>query len=784
MEEFMHVGKRVQKIDAWKKATGTADFTDDIMFHNMQYGAIKHSPYAHAKILSINTSKAKSLPGVAAVVTAEDLPRVKYGLTGSYDYVVLAQERALFVGDAVALVAAEDEAIAKEAVELIEVEYEELPAVLDPEKAMEPDCPVELHPDFYETRVVLPGGCSIDLMKEQNKKNLCGYFRVRTGDVEKGFEEAGLVIENRYTTQWMTPTPLEPDCAVAKADQDGEVTVWSSNQCPYMVRTELSDALKIPLSKIRIIVPYVGGGFGNKLELKAEAMATALALFTEGRPVKLKWSREETFNYTSHPSVTYVKDGFKKDGTLVAREMTWILNSGAYGGWSCLKVKNSAFGALGIYKMPNFKLDAYGVYTNKPVTVSQRGFGSRQPIWAIENQMDIAAQKLGIDPVELRLLNCMDEGDINASGETMESIGVKECLTKVRDAMKEWGALDKGSGPVKRGRGIAVGTKYSLVPIAAGAIVKVCEDGTLEARSSAVDMGQGTYTVLTQIVAEEFKVPMERVKLVRVDTAITPFGFGASSNSQTQIAGNALRSACDDVKTQVFEKAATMLDAKPKDLDTKDSKVFVKGDPERSIPFTELFTFMPLSGMFLDEGGEFLGKATVYRKGTVAETDPYTGHTKKMSNYWGYACLGVEVEVDVETGQVKVNRMASAMDCGKALHPPGVEGQIEGSFSMGMGQALTEEMIFDEKGRLLNPNFRDYKLPTITDHPYFDKQQSIIVECPHEPDRIWGGKGVGEAAITPMVSGVGAAVSNAIEVRLFDAPLTPERILRALNRIK
>jgi CO/xanthine dehydrogenase Mo-binding subunit len=551
-----------------------------------------------------------------------------------------------------------------------------------------------------------------------------------------------------------------------------------------MVRTELSDALQIPLSKIRIIVPYVGGGFGNKLELKAEAMATALALFTSGRAVKLKWSREEAFNYSSHPSIVYAKDGFKKDGTLIAREMSWILDTGAYGGWSCLKVKNSAFGALGIYKVPNFKLDAYGVFTNKPITVSQRGFGSRQPIWAIENQMDIAARDLGIDPVELRLKNCMEEGDINASGEKMESIGAKECLMKVGEAMKKWKPIDRGSGAIKRGRGIAIGTKYSLVPIAASAIVKVCEDGTVEVRSSAVDMGQGTYTILAETAAEEFKIPVERVKLVRVDTAITPFGFGASSNSQTQIAGNALRWACDDVKQQVFRKAAPMLDAKPEELDTKDSTVFVKSDPENAIPFTDLFTYMPLSGMFLDEGGEFIGKATAYRTGTVAQTDPSTGHTEKMSNYWGYSCLGVEVEVDTQTGNVRVARAVSALDCGKALHPPGVEGQIEGSFSMGLGQALTEEMIFDKQGRHLNPSFRDYKLPTITDHPPFDSLQTIIVECFHEPDRMWGAKGVGEAAITPMVAGIGIAVMDAIGVRLHRPPITPERILRALEKIK
>lgn len=784
MEELMHIGKRIPKIDALKKATGAADFTADIMLYGMLYGAVKRSPFAHAKIISIDTNKAKALPGVAAVITAEDLPDAKYGLSGAFDYVVLARGKAFYVGDPVALVAAEDEITAKEAVDLINVEYEELPTVFDPEEAWKPDCPVELHPDFYEHRVFMPGGTSIDLLKEQNKKNLCGYFRIRTGDMEKAFKEADLILENRYTTQWMTPCPLEPDVAIAKVEADGEVTVWGSNQCPYMVRTELSDALQIPLSKIRIIIPYVGGGFGHKLELKAEAMATALALHTDGRPVKVSWSKEETFTFTSHPSVTYIKDGFKKDGTLIGREISYIMEAGGYGGWTNLKVKNSAFATIGIYKTPNLKLDAYGVYTNKPITACQRGFGARQPIWAIENQMDIAAQKLGMDPIELRLKNCLEDGDINASGETMDSVGVKDCLRQVKEAIKAWGPSGGDSGNIKRGRGIAVGNKYSLVPISAAAIVKVHEDETVEVRSSAVDMGQGAYTVLAATAAEEFKIPVERVKVVRVDTAITPFGFGASSNSQTQIAGNALRLACQDVKEQVFKKAAQLLEANTEDLDTRDSVVFVKGSPDKSIRIKDLFEYMPLAGMFLDEGGEFIGKATAYRTGTVAQTDPYTGHTEKMANYWGYSCQGVEVEVDTETGKVRVTKMVNATDCGKAINPPAVEGQIEGCFSLGMSQALFEEMIFDEKGRQMNANFRDYKLATITEHPPFEKNQSIIVECPHEPARMWGAKGVAEAPITPIAAAISNAICDAIGVRVCDTPITPERILRALGKIK
>jgi CO/xanthine dehydrogenase Mo-binding subunit len=781
MEEFMHIGKRIPKVDAVKKATGAADFTDDIPLPGMLYGAVKRSPHAHAKIISIETSKAKALGGVVAVITADDLPEAKYGLSGAFDYVILARERVLYVGDPVALVAAEDEPTAKEAVDLIEVQYEELPALFDTEEAWKPDCPVELHPDFYEHRVVMPGGCSIDLMKEQNKKNLCGYFRIRTGDLEEAFKEADLIIENRYTTQWMTPSPLEPDVAIAKAEPDGDVTIWGSNQCPYMVRTELSDAVQIPVSKLRLIVPYVGGGFGHKLELKAEAMATALALHTGGRPVKVKWSKEETFTFTSHPSVIYVKDGFKKDGTLIAREISYILESGGYGGWTNIKVKNSAFATIGIYKTPNMRLDAYGVYTNKPVTACQRGFGARQPIFAIENQMDIAAEKLGIDPFELRLNNCLEEGDINASGETMESVGIKDCLLKVRKAIEAWGPLERGSDSKRRGRGIAVGNKYSLVPISACAIVKVHEDETVEVRTSAVDMGQGAYTVMAETAAEEFKIPMDRVKLARVDTAITPFGFGASSNTQTQITGNALRLACEDVKKQIFEKAAEFLDVKPEGLDTRDSKVFVKKDPESSIRIKELFTYMPLAGMFLEKGGEFIGKATAYRTGTVAQTDPNTGHTTKMANYWGYSCQGVEVEVDIETGHVKVTRMVNATDCG---NPPGVEGQIEGCFSIGLGQGLLEEMVFDENGRHTNATFRDYKLPSITDHPTFEKSESIIVECAHEPDRMWGAKGAAEAPITPVVAAIGNAVHDAIGVRIYDAPITHQKILKALGKIE
>jgi CO/xanthine dehydrogenase Mo-binding subunit len=366
----------------------------------------------------------------------------------------------------------------------------------------------------------------------------------------------------------------------------------------------------------------------------------------------------------------------------------------------------------------------------------------------------------------------------------MESVGAKECLNKVDEAMKKWPKLDRGNGKIKRGRGVALGTKYSLVPIAAAVIVKVCEDATIEVRCSAVDMGQGAYTVLAMTAAEEFKIPIEKVKVIRVDTAVTPFGFGASSNTQTQIAGNTLRVACDDVKKQVFKKAAKLLDAKAKDLDTADSLVFVKDDPDNAVPIVDLFTYMPLSGLFLDEGGEFIGKATVYHTGTVYETDPLTGHTAKMSNYWGYSCLGVEVEVDTETGMIRVTRMASSLDCGKAIFPPGVEGQIEGAFSMGMGQALFEELHFDDKGRCVNPSFTDYKLPTSIDHPPLANCESIIVECPHKPERMWGAKGVGEAAITPMVSGLGIAIKDALGVRLKSPPFSPDKIIRALSTLE
>ncbi|WP_309492269.1 xanthine dehydrogenase family protein molybdopterin-binding subunit [Candidatus Hecatella orcuttiae] len=777
MGDFLFVGKNVPRIDAEAKVKGEAVYCDDIEMPDMLCGKVKRSPYPHAKIISIDTSKAEALEGVEAVVAGRDLPDLRYGL-GVWDCPVFARDRVRYIGEPVVGVAAKDEETAQRAIDLIEVKYEELPAIFDPEEAMKPDCPVVIHPDFWKYKIVWPGGCSPTLTKALEIPNITNYFRVRIGDVEKGFKESDLIVENDYTYQWVHPSELEPHCSIAKVDPaTGDVTVWTSSQCPYMVRTEICDGLGLSPSKIRIIVPYVGGGFGNKLEMVTESMCVALAQRTGGKPVKLRWSREEMFTITAQPAIIHIKDGVKKDGTLVAREMKVIMNMGAYAGWTQLKVKNAMYGGIGNYKIPNFKWDSYGVYTNSPVTACLRGYAARQPVFAIECQMDIIAKELGMDPIELRLKNSLEEGDRNIIGEKLTSVGAKACLKAIAEEMKKWGALKRVDGSIRRGRGVAIGNKYSLLPIADSAIVKVHEDGTVEVRTSGIDMGQGYYTLAAMVAAEEFKLPLEKVKVVMADTAITPFGFGASSNSQTQACGVAIREACRDAKMQIFKKAGEKLDVKADELDMENGKIYVKNDPSKSMMIGDLFAYMPLAGTFYEEG-EILGKATAYWK--PAPMDPETGKCERAANYYGYSAQAVEVEVDVETGEVKVVKLVNALDCGRPILPFAVEGQAEGCASMNLGFGLFEEIYLD-KGKVLNPNFTDYKIPTILDHPSVEYYKAILVEAPHEPERVWGAKGVGEAANTVGAPAVANAIADALGIRIHDLAITPQKILRALK---
>jgi carbon-monoxide dehydrogenase large subunit len=779
MAELSVVGKSVINVDAFDKVTGKAKYCSEegIGVPGMLYGKVLYSPHAHAKIRRIDTSKASRIKGVRAVLTGKDTPEHRTGWMLD-DRHVLCHERVRFVGDAVAVVAGDTLEAAEEALEHIEVEYQELSALFDPEEAMKPDCPVILHPDLAKYNRPFYRYLGNDLPGP----NVHTHHKIRKGNTEKGFKEADLVIENRFQNDRIIHCQLEPFNAVCYPESDGSLTLWTSGRL-YMIHGPLCRAFGLPSGKIRVRTGYLGGMFG--IQGRPERFAVFVTLKT-GKPVKLVYTREECFvdGLNRLPKIIYIKDGVKKDGTIVAREMRVIVNCGAYTDHGPITIRNGAFHASQ-YRLPNYKWDAYGVYTNEPCVGPLRGFGSAEALWATEQQMDIIAEKLGIDPLEIRLKNTVDEGEIDVRGQRVHSIGAKECLKKVAD----WIELDKPArspeGSIRFGKGIALGNKYTLADTASAAVVKVHMDGTVEAFHGGDECGQGLNTVLTQIIAEEFKVSLDKIKIVWGDTARVPYDFGTASSRSTLYIGNAVRLASEDAKGQIFQIAARILGTNPGDLETADGMVFEKESPGRRLDFSDLFLSAAKGARgtvkmaaCLEEGGEIIGKATFW--GHPSEEDPETGQGEKLAMSYDYGVQGVEVAVDVETGLVKVLRFCSAFDTGKTINPKMCEAQLEGGAGMGIGSALYEGFVFNDRGELLNPNFHDYRICSTLQVPSGEKIKSMTVEAPHR-EGPFGAKGIGETAMCPTAPAIANAIYNATGARLSHLPMTPERILKAIK---
>lgn len=726
MVELSVVGKSVPRVDALEKVTGKAKYSADLKLPGMLYTKVLRSPYPHARIINVNTSRAEKLAKVRAVITGKDVPEEKVGWIR--DRYILARDRVRFVGEAVAAVAADSIEAAEEALELIEVDYEELPAVFDAEEAIKSNPPVVIHPDlpkYARAPVPYPLYQSVP-----NLPNVYSHRQIRKGDIEKGFQEADLIIENRFLVPTAQHCCLERHNAIAQPESDGGLTVWVSTHLLYSHKTELCRLLSLPPSKLRVISLYVGGSFGGKGVIVLPGIAALLALKT-GRPIKIVLNRDEMFvdgNSREAMSV-YIKDGVKRDGTLLAREMRLILNVGAYSGTTILVVKNASFGAVGTYSVPNFKLESYGVATNRPPTGPYRGFGSTEVIWAIESQMDMIAEELGIDPVEIRRKNLLKEGEEDACGMLTHSIGARECL----DAVAKW--IEGGEespteeGPWKRGKGIALCNKYTMPATRSVVNVKVHQDGTVEVRHSANEVGQGCNTVFAQIAAEEFGTSIDKIKIVYTDTAITPFEMGTVSSRSTFHTGNALRLACQDAKRQIFEMASERLDVPAGSLETKDGVVYAVGE-NRKIRINELFS----PGGYLLRGGEILGSGTF--SGPLESENAETGQGKRPVTYYAHGATAVKVKVNVETGEVKVLRMGTCFDMGQPINPKLCESQMEGGIGMGMGNALYEELVL-ENGVVANPNFLDYKFPECG---YASLQRCKIDDrnCPSSRGALWG----------------------------------------------
>jgi CO/xanthine dehydrogenase Mo-binding subunit len=774
MDDLRVVGQSVRRLDAESKVTGTADFVFDMILPGMLWGKILRSPHPHALIRSIDSSEAERFPGVYAVITGPDLGDRLHG-PGLWDEPILGKDRVRFVGEGVAAVAAESERVAATALKRIKVEYEPLPAVFDVEEAFSTNPPTVIHPDLRQYHFAQ----KIPPHFIEARPNVYHSHVIESGDSESGFKEADLIVEDRYTTEKIQHCQMEPHAAIAKFGGNGNITLWINTSTLHPTKNLFCNAFQVPPSKVRVIAPNVGGGFGGKQDIIAAGVAYGLAR-KAGRPVKVAFTREEVFvgAVTRHPTVVYIRDGFRKDGAIIAREMTLFQNGGAYSENGYLTTKNACYGAVGTYKIPNFRLSSYGVYTNEPISGAFRGFGNTQLQWAIECQMDVAAEKLGMDPVTLRRKNILKEGDINPAGEITHSIGIEGCIDRVVEAIKQPG---KHAAPLdsahKRGVGFAIGNKYSLAPTASTAIVKVHEDGRVEARIGTDEVGQGLRTVIGQIAAEEFRIDIEDVEIISGDTAFCPYEEASVSSRSTYQTGNAVRLACGDAKLQILDRAAGIMKARPEDLDISEKRVFVKEDPDVSVHIHDLFIENVLAyGSYLPEIGEFLGKKTWIQG--IETGGPGKGTGKRLTSFYTHGAVSAEVAVDLETGQIKVERIYAAFDMGRAVNPLLCEIQIEGGLVMGIGSALFEKMIL-EHGKTLNPNFTDYVLPTAMDVPNLEDQQTFLVEALHK-DGPYGAKGLGEATMIPVAPAIANAVYHAVGVRLRDLPLEPDRILEKL----
>jgi len=770
MAELTIVGKPITRVDAQEKVTGEAVYGYDLVLPDMLYGKTVFSTRPHAKIKRIDTGKAREYPAVVAVITGKDAPWT-HG-ESIKDKPFLAHDKVRYIGEPVAAVAAEDEDTAQAAAALIEVEYEDLPAYLSPEEACKPGA-LPIHEDFAGYR-------KSDFIVTAPLPNVCEHFKLRTGDVERGFRESDLVLEERYTLPTIQHAAMEPHSAHAQVDPaSGRVTIWVANDAPFRALHEIAEALGLPLEKIRLINPLQGGGFGSKGGLKVEPIAIALAYHTGGRPVRVKFNRQETFisTLTRHEAILYIKSGVKKSGSLCARQMTIYWGAGAYAEKSPTVCIRGSLPAPGPYRIPHVKVDGYAVYTNKPVSGAFRGYGIPQGAWACEQHMDELAKRLGMDPLELRLKNVFVDGDLAYWGEKLHSVGLKETLIKAAEAI-EWGKDDISKSKIrspnlKRGKGLACISKPTRTPTLSKAAVLIDASGGVTVLAGTVEIGQGCSTILSQVAAEELKVPLEKVRMAPLDTDVIPFDASTTSSRSTYHMGNAVRLAAIDVREKLAEMASPMLEAGKDDLSFADGKIHLKEQPQMALPIGEVVRRR------LGASG-FLRGDSSYTFEIGKDLDLETGHSEHASAFYMYATQAAEAEVDEETGRVRLLRMSAAHDVGKAINPLNCEGQIEGGLAMGIGSALHEHLVVDETGKVRNPSFLDYHLATSLDLP---KMIPIIVECP-EPEGPYGAKGLGEPGLAPTPAAIGNAVANALGIRIYDLPLSPERVYWAIRRMK
>jgi 4-hydroxybenzoyl-CoA reductase subunit alpha len=779
LDQFETVGKSLPRVDAAAKVTGQAKFTADYYFKNMLYGKILHSPIPHGRIKRIDTSEAEKLPGVKLVLTGKDIPDITYGVSPArYDEYILAKDRVRHVGDEVAAVIAVDEETAEKALKLIGVEYEELPAVFNPKDAIKEGAP-QLH--------------------ERYKNNINTVVDHHFGDIEKGFAEADYVREEEFVGNHVYQSPIEPHASIAYWEDDGATLVlYSSTQVPHYVHYMVARVLDIPLGKIRVIRPPVGGGFGAKAGTTPLELIASIASKKTGRPVKMVYSRKEMFMFGRgrHKQYMKFKIGVKKDGKITAVESQIYLDGGAYSSFGVITAYYAGSMIPTLYHIPNYRYEGFRVMTNKPACGAMRGHGTPQPRFAFESLLSMIADDMGIDPIEIRLRNAMDPNTRTCNDLDIHSCEVKATLREVEKRShwrEKYGKLPPGKGIGIGCGGFVSGAGYAIyrgqvqrssekeretfvkksVFPHANAIIKISEDGTVAVLLiQASDIGQGSSTVLSQMCAEALGISLHRVRIRTEDSDICPLDLGAYSSRTTLMGGNAVVMASKDVLKKVFATVEKLWGCDSQELEARDNQIFHKKDRSKTMEWAEA------ARKYFNENGPLVG--TGWYKPPEGLGGDYKGAAVGTSPAYSFGSSVCECSVDLETGKVKIERFTDFHDCGTPINPQAVHGQVEGAIVMGSGETIMEEVVYDEKGNILNANLHDYLLMTTKDAPEIF---SGIVES-YEPEGPYGAKEVGEGATLPVLAAIAHAVANATGVWIKELPITAEKILKALKNKK
>jgi CO/xanthine dehydrogenase Mo-binding subunit len=743
------IGRSLPRIEGRDKVSGRAEYTHNLTLPGMLHAKIFRSTIAHGRIKSIDTSAAKKVPGVYRVVTIDDImtviPNPYYG-PAFHDQPILAHEKVRFVGEPVAVVLAADPHVAEQAVQEITAEYEELPAVYDEVEA--------LNSKVYVHDELKPAGTFADLkhLKGAKGTNTALDFKLRRGDVEKGFAEAAHVFEHTFRTQKVLHLAFEPFVSIGDAKRDS-ATVYTSSQGPSFVRTEIARLLGLPENRVRIRVPYIGGGYGSKLYIKLEALVTALSLLAR-RPVKVSLTMEECFyQITKHPCTFKIKSGVDKDGKIIARKCEVFWNGGAYADVGPRVTQKSGFSASGPYDIEHVHIDSYALYTNLTPAGALRGFGIPQLVWSYESHTDMIARALKMDPLEFRRKNILKKGARQATGTPVNDAPLEAILERIASRLNWTKPMDRGSGTIKRGRGLAMAIKAVIAPTTSVAVLNVTADGSPILYCGTIDMGQGSDTAMAQIVGEVLNVPAETVRVVPRDTDVTPYDMGTLGSRSLFHMGHAVRIAAEECTAKIA--------ALRKEL----------GEPEGSnTPVGDLFK--KKYGM---QAGNIVGSGTY--KPDYTPPAPGTGLTDNVAPFWMVAGAGAEVEVDTETGKVEVTRLINVVDCGKPINPKIVETQISGATLMQLGFTMFEKMHIDG-GQVTNASLADYKIPGILDVPAVMENEAIDSVQPNGP---FGAKGVGETATFCCGPAIANAIDDACGVRITELPLNAETVYRALR---